>query len=469
MHSLDSIDKNKDNALTTKNISSLEDMREYNDELRSIYIYKKLNIVHCTEEEKILVEKICDDYSYQFFVEGDMLGATDIIKHHIKLIPGSKVVNIRQYRMPQQLKKVLENIINDFERQGIIEKCQSVYNSPVVLVSKKDDLGNKSDYRLVVDYRKLNENTEFQNFPIPLIDDILDGLSGSKFFTTLDIKGAFYQIILDKKSRDYTAFSANNFKYRWVRMPMGLATAPLTWQRTINTIFANLIGKGLYVYLDDLIIYGKTRVEHDEVLFQAMNLLKEHNMQLKISKSVFYARKFEYLGHVITENGIKANPKKIEAIENYPRPINVKKVQSFLGLCTYFRRYVQNFAKIAKPLSTLLKKDTPFIWAPLQQESFDKLKKALAEEVVLAFPDFEQVFYVTTDASDVAIGAMLSQGELPNDRPIYFFSRTLSETQKRYSTTHKELLAIVEAVKTFRHYLYGRFFIPTKHYVFFSI
>lgn len=125
----------------------------------------------------------------------------------------------------------------------------------------------------MVDYRKLNENTEFQNFPIPLIDDILDGLSGSKFFTTLDIKGAFYQIILDKKSRDYTAFSANNFKYRWVRMPMGLATAPLTWQRTINTIFANLIGKGLYVYLDDLIIYGKTRVEHDEVLFQAMNLL----------------------------------------------------------------------------------------------------------------------------------------------------------------------------------------------------
>lgn len=142
MHSLDSIDKNKDNALMTKNISSLEDMREYNDELRSKYIYKKLNISHCTEEEKILVEKICDDYSYQFFVEGDMLGATDIIKHHIKLIPGSKVVNIRQYRMPQQLKKVLENIINDFERQGIIEKCQSVYNSPVVLVSKKDDLGN---------------------------------------------------------------------------------------------------------------------------------------------------------------------------------------------------------------------------------------------------------------------------------------------------------------------------------------
>lgn len=242
-------------------------------------------------------------------------------------------------------------------------------------------------------------------------------------------------------------------------MPFGLSTAPFTWQRAINTILAELIGKGVYVYLDDVIVFAKNKEQHDKVLWRVMQLLRENNLQLKISKCIFYAKQFEYLGHIIMEGGIKANPKKIEVIKNFPRPTTVKQIQSFLGLCNYFRRYVQDFAKISKPLSSLLKKEQPFIWTNTQQQAFDKLKTALAEQVVLAFPDFEQMFYVTTDASNFAIGAMLSQGELPNDRPIQFFSRTLSETQKRYSTIQKELLAIVEAIKAFRVYLYGRFFI----------
>lgn len=187
--------------------------------------------------------------------------------------------------------------------------------------------------------------------------------------------------------------------------------------------------------------------------------LKENNLQLKISKCLFYAKEFEYLGHIISKDGMKANPKKIEAIRDYPRPAKVKDVQSFLGLCNYFRRYVRNFSKISKPMTVLLKKEQPFIWTYLQQEAFDKLKQALTDEVMLKFPDFNQLFYVTTDASNVAIGAMLSQGDLPNDRPICFFSKTLNEAQKMYSTIQKELLAIVEAVKAFRVYLYGRFFI----------
>lgn len=206
-------------------------------------------------------------------------------------------------------------------------------------------------------------------------------------------------------------------------------------------------------------IYAKTKSEHDKILWNVLRTLGEHKLQLKISKCIFYARGFNYLGHVITEHGIKANPKKIEAIKEYPRPRTVKHIQSFLGLCCYFRRYVQKFSKISKPLTTLLKKEQPFIWTDLQQNAFDKLKEALAQEVVLAFPNFEEIFYVTTDASNMAIGAMLSQGELPHDRPIYFFSKTLNDTQKKYSRIHKELLAIVEAIKAFRVYLYGRFFV----------
>lgn len=429
------------------------------DDRRSDYIYEKLNISHCSGEEKGYVKEICEKYPHQFFIDGDVIGTIDIIKHTIKLQPNAKIINIRQYRIPHKHKKILDSIIKDFLEQGIIEKCTSCYNSPVMLLEKKDDSGEKKEYRFVVDYSKLNGITEIQRFPIPIIDDILDGLSGAQYFTTLDLKGAYYHITMDEDSRDCTAFTAGNFKYRWIKMPMGLAAAPFTWMRTVNTIFANLIGRGVFIYLDDVIVYGHTKEKHDETLREVLKLLKKYTLKLKISKCIFYAKIFYYLGHVITKDGYKANPKKIEIIKDYPRPTNVKKLQRFLGLCAYFRRYVKNFAKIAKPLTTLLKKEQPFIWMDSQQKAFDTLKNNLTEKVVLAFPDFEQLFYVTTDASDTAIGAMLSQGELPNDRPLYFHSRTLTDIEKRYSTIQKELLAIVEAVKVFRVYLYGGFFI----------
>lgn len=243
------------------------------------------------------------------------------------------------------------------------------------------------------------------------------------------------------------------------RMPMGLTMSPLTWQRTINTILSGLIGHGVFVYLDDIIIYAKSKLEHDRILNAVMARIRDNKLQLKISKCNFYAREFEFLGHIISENGIRTNPKKVEAIKKFVTPKTVKKVQSFLGICNYYRRFVKSYSHVAKPLTRLLKKDQPFIWTDLAQDAFDKLKDILAREVTLAFPDFSQTFYITTDASDYAIGGVISQGDLPNDRPICFFSRTLNEAQKRYSTTHKELLAMVESVREFRPYVWGRFFV----------
>lgn len=439
------------------NINKLENIKSLEDRIQ--FIYKKLKTSHCSEIEMNSVGELCKKFPYQFYVDGDNLGCTSVIKHHIKIIPGSKIINIRQYRIPQTHREILLKIVDDYEKQGIIEKCQSNYNSPAILVPKRDDDNGKSDHRFVVDYRKLNEICQISNFPIPHIDDILDGLGGCKFFTTLDIKGAFHQIVLDEASRDFTAFTAGHFQYRWVRMPMGLSEAPLTWQRAINTILAKVIGKGVYIYLDDVIIYSKTSEEHNKTLGYVLETLKKHNLQMKISKCYFYAKKFDFLGFIISEAGISANPQKIETIQNFPVPRNIKRVQSFLGILNYYRRFVKNFAKIAKPLSTLCKHDYPFIWTDNTQRSFEVLKKTLITDVVLKFPNFEEVFYVTTDASDVAIGAVLSQGDLPNDRPICFFSRTLNDCQKRYSTIQKELLAIVEAIKAFRVHLYGRFFI----------
>lgn len=196
--------------------------------LRAEEIYGRLDLEKCSTPEKKYVHQICVKYPFQFFMEGDILGNTTVIQHRIKLLPNTKTINIRQYRIPHFHKKILQDMINDYEEQGIIEKCQSPFNSPAILVGKKDDKGDKTDFRFVVDYRKLNESSELYNFPIPFIDDILDGLSGCKIFTTLDIKGAFHQITMEKSSRDYTAFTAGNFQYRWVRMPMGLSSAPLT-------------------------------------------------------------------------------------------------------------------------------------------------------------------------------------------------------------------------------------------------
>lgn len=434
-------------------------MMHSDNEDRSLQIWQNLKLETCSDSERGTIQQLCSDFPNQFYLKGDALSCTNVMTHKIRLIPNSKPVFVRQYRIPDSHKRILAEILADYEKQGIIEKCQSDFNSPIMLLGKKDSTGSSDDYRLVVDYRKLNQIREIQNFPIPLIDDILNGLAGSLYYSCLDIKHAYWQIKLaDEESRNASAFSANHFQYRWLRMPMGLSTACQTWQKTINTILEPLIGKGVYVYLDDVIVYAKNKKEHDETLWNVMDLLKDHNLQLKITKCNLYAKEFEYLGHIISKEGIKANPKKVEVIHNYPRPRTVKHIQRFLGMCNYFRRYVRNYAKMAKPLTSLLRKETPFVLAEAQQKAFDALKKALAEEVTLAFPTDEQL-YVTCDSSSHSIGAMLSVGELPNDRPIYFFSKTLNDVQKRYSTIERELLAIVEAIKAFRVYLYGRFFI----------
>lgn len=204
-----------------------------------------------------------------------MLQSTDVIKHEIKLIPNAKPINIRQYRIPETQRRILEEIVKDYEKQGLNEKCQSNWNSPAILVSKKDDFGGKSDFRFVVDYRKLNLMTENQDFPIPLIHDILKGLSGCAFFSTLDIKGAFHQIELEESCKDFTSFTVGNFKYRWIRMPMGLTSAPLTWQRAINTILVDLIGRGVFVYLDDVIICTRTKKEHGNIDMENHDIIEE--------------------------------------------------------------------------------------------------------------------------------------------------------------------------------------------------
>lgn len=220
---------------------------------RSEFIYNNLDLDHCSSDEKEFIKHICNDFPYQFYIDGDVLGATTTTTHKIILKPDAKIVNVKQYNTPQTQREPMIKIVDEFERQGIVERCQSSWNSPAILISKKDDAGEKNDQRLVIDFRKLNECTEIQSFPIPLINNILNSFHGCKYFTILDIKGAFHQLFMDNDSKDYTAFTVGNRQYRWVRMPLGLATAPLTWQRAINELFE--------IYIDENIHFRKNKAK----------------------------------------------------------------------------------------------------------------------------------------------------------------------------------------------------------------
>ncbi|KMQ83357.1 enzymatic polyprotein endonuclease reverse [Lasius niger] len=247
-------------------------------------------------------------------------------------------------------------------------------------------------------------------------------------------------------------------------MPFGLKNAPATFQRLMNSVLTGIQGLRCLVYLDDIVIYGSSLEDHNKRLTEVLRRLRENNLKLQPDKCEFLRKEVIYLGHIISENGIMPDPSKLAAIKNFPTPKRVKDIQSFIGLAGYYRKFIEDFSRIAKPLTKLTKKSEKFIWSAEQQNAFDALKEKLMTAPVLKYPDFSEEFNVTTDASDYAIGAVLSQGPVGNDRPVAYASRILSRAEQNYNTTEKELLAIIWAVKHFRPYIYGtKFKIITDH------
>ena len=232
-------------------------------------------------------------------------------------------------------------------------------------------------------------------------------------------------------------------------MPFGLKNAPATFQRMMDTALTGLINRYCFVYLDDIIIFGQSIEEHNKNLAIILQRLRELGLKIQPDKCEFLKPELEYLGHIVTAEGVKPNPKKIEAVKNFKIPTNPTKVKSFLGLSGYYRKFIRNFSKIAKPLTELTKKDIPFHWTEKQQNALDTLKRKLCESPVLKYPDFKKQFTLTTDASNDGIGAILSQDR----HPCCYISRTLNPPERNYSTTEKELLAIMWAIKRLRQYL----------------
>lgn len=370
---------------------------------------------------------------------------------------------VKQYPYPMADQNFVGEEIERLLQNGIIRKSFSPYNSPIWTVPKKgttDD--NKPKRRMVTDFQKLNDQTIKDRYPIPDINMTLHNLGNAKLFSTIDLESGFHQILIKESDREKTAFSINGAKYEFVRMPFGLKNAPSIFQRCVDDILRPYIGRFAYVYIDDVLIFSSTPEEHMEHITTIINALHRANMKISSEKSHFFKTSVEFLGHIIKNGRITVDPQKTEAMQNYPIPRNLKELRSLLGLTGYYRKFIKDYAKIVKPLTIHLrgengqvgKNHSAKIAINLDEaaiDSIDQIKQKLCEQVELFQPNFDKPFELTTDASNFAIGAVLSQG----GHPITFISRTLSKTEQNYATNEKELLAIVWALQKLRNFLYG--------------
>ena len=348
--------------------------------------------------------------------------------------------------------------------QNIIRPSDSAWSSPIWVVPKKIDASGKQKWRLVVDFRKLNDKTIDDKYPIPNITDVLDKLGKCQYFTTLDLASGFYQVEMDPQDIPKTAFNIEHGHFEFLRMPMGLKNSPSTFQRVMDNVLRGLQNEICLVYLDDIIVFSTSLQEHMVNLERVFDRLRDSNFKIQMDKSEFLKLETAYLGHVISNEGVKPNPDKITAIKKYPIPKTSKEIKQFLGLLGYYRKFIPDFARITKPLTQSLKKGSKITLNSEYIDCFEKCKTLLTNDPILQYPDFSKEFLLTTDASNVAIGAILSQGPIGSDKPIAFASRTLNQSELNYSTIEKELLAIVWATKYFRPYLFGRKFkILTDH------
>lgn len=374
--------------------------------------------------------------------------------------PDADICFRKQYSRPRWEWDVINDHVDKLLDDNRIAPSSSPYNSPVLVVPRK---GPKK-WRVVVDFRSLNLASQGDAYPLPNIEDILQQIGASSYFSVIDMADGFHQIPMDPDDACKTAFTTPYGHHEWRVMPFGLKGAPARFQRLMDHVLIGLQGIKCFVYLDDLVLYAQTLQEHNQKLLEIFQRFRKYNLKIQTNKCDFLKDEIVYLGHTISKDGVLPNPEKIKDVLNYPAPATTKDVKQFVALCSYYRKFVPNFSDIANPLVALLKKDTKFHWNAFHQEAFDNLKARLTSAPILIHPDYNKEFILTTDASLHAIGGVLSQGEIGSDRPIAYASRKLNSAERNYPAIDRELLAVVAMCKHFRHFLYGRrFTIFTDH------
>ncbi|GKB99151.1 putative reverse transcriptase domain-containing protein [Tanacetum coccineum] len=378
---------------------------------------------------------ICDEKVVHIPIDGETL-----------IIRGATPIARAPYRLAPSEMQELSNQLQELADRGFIRPSTSPWGAPVLFVKKKDE-----SFRMCIDYRELNKLTIKNRYPLPRIDDLFDQLQGSSVYSKIDLRSGYHQLRVRDEDIPKTDFRIRYGHYEFQVMPFGLTNAPVVFMDLINRVCKPYLDKFVIVFIDDILIYSRNEEEHANHLRIILELLRKEKLYAKFSKCDFWIRMVQFLGHLIDSQGLHVDPAKIEAVKNWASPTTPTEVHQFLGLAGYYRRFIQGFSKIAKPLTKLTQKNKKYIWEKDQETAFQLLKQKLCEAPILALPEGNDDFVVYCDASLQGLGAVLMQKE----KVIAYASRQLKPHEENYTTHDLELGAVVFALKIWRHYLYG--------------
>ncbi|GJT26144.1 putative reverse transcriptase domain-containing protein [Tanacetum coccineum] len=432
----------------------------------------RLNIISCTKVQKYLLKgshvflahvttkeiedksekkrledvPIVKDFPDVFPEDLSGLPQTRQVEFQIDLVPGAAPVARAPYRLAPSEMKELSEQLKELSDKGFIRPSSSPWGAPVLFVKKKD-----GSLRMCIDYRELNKLTVKNRYPLPRIDDLFDQLQGSSVYSKIDLRLGYHQLRVREEDISKTAFRTRYGHYEFQVMPFGLTNAPAVFMDLMNRVCKPYLDKFIIIFIDNILNYSKTKQEHEEHLKIILELLKKEELYAKFSKCEFWIPKVQFLGHVIDNKGIHVDPAKIESVKDWASPKTPTEIRQFLGLAGYYRRFIEGFSKIAKPMTKLTQKKVKFEWGDKQEAAFQLLKQKLCSAPILALPEGSEDFIVYCDASIKGLGAVLMQRE----KVISYASRQLKIHEKNYTTHDLELGAVVFALKIWRHYLYG--------------
>ena len=421
---------------------------------------EKLKLRNLNHQQEELIKKLLVKYIDIIEYDKEKPNLVPNVKHKIIIRDGQGPIQQKGYKETIDKKMFIKKEIEKMLKVGRIRKSYGEWASPVTLAKKKT-----GTYRFCVDYRALNQITKSDVYPLPRIDEMLERYEQSKWFTSIDLAAGFHQVEMDEQDKEKTAFTCSVGIYEFNVMPFGLKNAPATFQRLMNEVLYDFIGEFVEVYIDDIMIHSKNFEDHIVHVTKVLEKLKEYNLVIKLKKSKFFEQEIEFLGHEIGREGIKPNAKKVETINNIKEPQTIKELRSFLGLCSYYRRFIKDFAKKARPLYKLLEKEDKLEWLIEQQEAFDWLRQCLTKSPILAHPDFDKEFILITDASADGLGAILSQKNKDDKEVVIAYaSKSTNKTERNYAPTDLECLAVVYGVEYFHKFLINqKFKIVTDH------
>ena len=410
------------------------------------------------EDQSRRLKALLYDFENAFSTDAMDVGRTPLVEHDIDT-EEARPIRCRPRRLPRARQMAADREMEEMLRAGVIEPSDSPWASAVVLVKKKS-----GDWRFCVDYRPLNRVTRKDSYPLPRVDETLDLASGSSWFSSLDLRSGYWQVPLSADARAKTAFSTGRGLFQFTVLPFGLCNAPATFARLMDRVLADIPREQCLAYLDDVLAHGDSFDSALQALRGVLERIVSAGLTLHPDKCRFMRRKVEFLGHQVGGDGVSTLAEKVRAVAEWPVPSDRSQVRGFLGLTSYYRRFVTAYSEMAEPLHRLLDKGQQFAWSEQCQLAFDALKRALCDAPVLAPVDFTKAFILDTDASNVGVGAVLSQVGANGERAVAYFSAALSKQERRYCVTRRELLALVAAIKHFRYYLTGALFkVRTDH------